>query len=260
MINKADPQSPWIIAHRGARVSAPENTRSAFDAALAYPIDGIELDVQMSSDEVPVLFHDKTLAKIYGGLRRVSDFSYAHLKNYDWGSWFSRAYRGEPLLTLEETLQDYAEKTRLLIEIKSRMRDRESGASRTLTLHVLELLRDLVPDRHRGNIFVLSFDPEVLNLAYQKAPEWNYILNLHEPLSDIDKCPTPPDRLAGFCIEIRKLTKDFVDEAHRRDKPVMTYSCNVPIQIRKALELNADVCMTDKPGWLVNYLSARGLR
>jgi glycerophosphoryl diester phosphodiesterase len=149
MLNKANPQSPWIIAHRGARVSAPENTRSAFDAALAYPIDGIELDVQMSKDEVPVLFHDQTLAKIYGGLRRVSDFSYDHLKRYDWGSWFSRFYQGEPLLTLEETLKDYAEKTRLLIEIKSQERDRKSGVSRTLTLKVLELLSDLVPQRHR---------------------------------------------------------------------------------------------------------------
>jgi glycerophosphoryl diester phosphodiesterase len=100
----------------------------------------------------------------------------------------------------------------------------------------------------------------VLNLACQKAPEWNTILNLHEPLSDIEKSPTAPDRLSGFCIAIRKLTKDFVDEAHRRDKPVMTYSCNVPKQVRKALELNADVCMTDKPGWLADYLGARGLR
>ncbi len=260
MTNKANPQSPWIIAHRGARVSAPENTRSAFDAALVYPIDGIELDVQMSKDEVPVLFHDQTLAKIYGGLRRVADFSYADLKRYDWGSWFSRGYEGEPLLTLEETLKRYADKTRLLIEIKSRDRERKSGESRTLTLHVLELLRDLVPERHRGNIFILSFDPEVLNLAYQKAPEWNYILNLRGPLSDIEKCPTAPDRLSGFCIVIKKLTKDFVDDAHRWDKPVMTYSCNIPKQIQKALELNADVCLTDKPGWLFDYLSARGLR
>ena len=41
---------PWIIAHRGARNEAPENTGSALRRAAEYPIDGVEFDVQMSSD------------------------------------------------------------------------------------------------------------------------------------------------------------------------------------------------------------------
>ena len=45
-----------IYAHRGANREAGENTRTAFARALAYPIDGIETDVQLSSDGVPVLF------------------------------------------------------------------------------------------------------------------------------------------------------------------------------------------------------------
>jgi hypothetical protein len=39
----------------------------------------------------------------------------------------------------------------------------------------------------------------------------------------------------------------------------MTYSCNIPGQANKALALKPDVIMTDKPGWLVNYLHAKGL-
>lgn len=49
---------PWAIAHRGNSAEAPENTAAAFDAALEAPIDGIELDVQMSADGVPVIHHD----------------------------------------------------------------------------------------------------------------------------------------------------------------------------------------------------------
>ena len=53
-----------IFAHRGANKEAAENTRSAFDKALAYPIDGIETDVQLSRDEVAVLWHDRFLGKL----------------------------------------------------------------------------------------------------------------------------------------------------------------------------------------------------
>ena len=47
-----------IYAHRGARKEAAENTRSAFDKALVYAIDGIETDIQLSRDGVTVLWHD----------------------------------------------------------------------------------------------------------------------------------------------------------------------------------------------------------
>ena len=54
---------PWIIAHRGASFETPENTRSAFDKALTYPIEGLDLDVQMTSDGRSVLYHNRILAQ-----------------------------------------------------------------------------------------------------------------------------------------------------------------------------------------------------
>ena len=53
-----------IFAHRGANREAAESTRSAFDRALEYAIDGIETDVQLSRDEVAVLWHDRFLNKV----------------------------------------------------------------------------------------------------------------------------------------------------------------------------------------------------
>ncbi len=57
------PKRSLIFAHRGANKEAAENTRSAFDKALEYSIDGIETDVQLSRDEVAVLWHDRFLSK-----------------------------------------------------------------------------------------------------------------------------------------------------------------------------------------------------
>ena len=44
---------PWVIAHRGYRSSFPENTISAFEAAIEVKADMIELDVCLSKDRIP---------------------------------------------------------------------------------------------------------------------------------------------------------------------------------------------------------------
>ncbi|MGZ4997903.1 MAG: glycerophosphodiester phosphodiesterase, partial [Methylobacter sp.] len=64
----SDRSTCLIFAHRGGNKEAGavigENTRAAFNKALQYPIDGIETDVQLSMDGVPVLWHDWELDKL----------------------------------------------------------------------------------------------------------------------------------------------------------------------------------------------------
>jgi glycerophosphoryl diester phosphodiesterase len=57
---------PWntgveIIAHRGANREAPENTIPAFARAIDIGVHGIELDVHVTRDHVPVVHHDPVL-------------------------------------------------------------------------------------------------------------------------------------------------------------------------------------------------------
>ena len=54
---------PLIIGHRGASAIAPENTLAAFKRAIQDGADGIEFDVRLSQDGVPVVIHDATLAR-----------------------------------------------------------------------------------------------------------------------------------------------------------------------------------------------------
>jgi glycerophosphoryl diester phosphodiesterase len=103
---------PLIIGHRGASGDAPENTLAAFDLAMAQNADGIEFDVHLSKDGVPVVIHDFTLKRTTSGRGRVRDHTAAELKRLDAGSWFNRrfpgradpSYAGESIPTLAETL------------------------------------------------------------------------------------------------------------------------------------------------------------
>src|SRR4029077_5089067 len=83
---------PLIIGHRGASAVAPENTLAAFDLALKSGADGVEFDVRLSRDGVPVIIHDETLRRT--GLRpeRVSDLTVAELKQVNVAAWFSQRH------------------------------------------------------------------------------------------------------------------------------------------------------------------------
>ena len=248
-------QRPWQVAHRGARDEAPENTRSAFERALLYPIDGIELDVQMTADSVPVIFHDRTLYRIACRRLRVSDLSYDELKQMDWGRWFHPDFAGEPILTMEQTLSLFGRRTRLLIEIKSRPYDQSCGHSNKLTQNLLQILADEKYHLSTERICILSFDPRVLLLAYDLAPGWRYVLNLLEAEANtiMEALPHETSHLWAVCVKISKLSQPLVQWAKERDLRVFTYTCNGPNQVRKALRLGVDAIISDRPGWLTRF-------
>lgn len=88
---------PRIIAHRGGGALAAENTLAGIDAAAALGCRGVEFDVRLSADGVPVLMHDATVERTTGGRGVVSALTIAELHALDAG--------GEPVPRLDEALE-----------------------------------------------------------------------------------------------------------------------------------------------------------
>ena len=239
---------PLIIAHRGAMTEAPENTRPAFDKAIAHRVDGIEFDVQITGDRQPVIFHDASLRKINGSVKSIADFTYTELRQYDWGSWFSRAFQNEPILTLEQVLTTYGPRTRLMIEIKPSPRRDVNSLYCELASIVVEQVRNLISKDRISHMYILSFDPELLKSAFFSDPDLNYVLNLDTSLIDQNCLNIDPAILCGYCLEHTHVNHRFVENVHEEGKLVMTYSCNRPETLEQLLDLSVDVIMTDEPG------------
>ena len=91
---------PRWVAHRGAGKLAPENTLAAFRLGAQHGYRMFECDAKLSSDGVVFLMHDATLNRTTSGHGVGGDRSWHDLAQLDAGSWHSRAYAGEPLLTL----------------------------------------------------------------------------------------------------------------------------------------------------------------
>jgi glycerophosphoryl diester phosphodiesterase len=80
---------PLIIGHRGAAAVAPENTLVSFERALKDGADGIEFDVRLAEDGVPVVIHDATLGRTAMRKGSIASFSSSELCEVNVGTWFN---------------------------------------------------------------------------------------------------------------------------------------------------------------------------
>ena len=111
-----------IIAHRGLDEVYPENTVSAFKAALEKGM-GIEIDVRGTSDDELIVLHDDTVDRTTNGEGRVAQMTLGEVKALDSGSWWSPKFADERIPTLMEvfdTVKEYGTAdTTLFIEMKT---------------------------------------------------------------------------------------------------------------------------------------------
>lgn len=244
---------PLLIAHRGDSSRCPENTRAAFAAALACGVDGIELDVRLSADGVPVVCHDATLARFAGGSRPLSRRSLAELGRADVGAWFAPEFSGERLQTLAEVLDQCASVT-LCIELKAVGGIGAGAANLRLARRVAAVIR-----AHRATVrvMVLCFSGAVLERFAALAPQVRVVRNCERLPRDSGAWLDRQPHLHAVCCDRRVLDDGLVDACHARGLRVFTYTCNDTPTLRRLLRLRVDALLTDRPAWLAERLGRR---
>ena len=232
-----------IYAHRGANTKAAENTRGAFDKALAWPIDGIETDIQLTRDEIAVLWHDRDLKKLGLPGKRIDDFDFAQLQEMDFAAHFPGAAAEGPM-RLDEFIAAYRSRCRLLLEIKNR--DWEDVARHELKVRQTLALAGEVSD---GRIMFSSFNLGSLIYAHGIEARSPLVLNL-EPEHTVNDARRALDAypfLHGLCVEISTLDVDMVGLLRERCKFIAVYTCDSEAEIERALLLGVDVLISDVP-------------
>ena len=102
----------FVFAHRGASIEHPENTLAAFRRAMELGAAGVELDVHLSADGVPVVIHDDTVDRTTNGSGEVSTLTIDVLQQLDAGN-------GERIPTLGQVLDVVEGKLQVDIEVKA---------------------------------------------------------------------------------------------------------------------------------------------
>lgn len=236
-----------VIAHRGAMAAAPENTEAAFDLALEYPIDGFETDIQMTSDGVLVIYHDRTTKKLEKKPRQISKITLEELLNLDCGDWFSEEYSGQKIMSLDYFLEKYLPQTMLMLELKSYPGDLE-GIRRGKFLELLaDSLKKFTPQDIEEKVSILSFDADLLSDFYKMMPRVRYVMNMETDYEYFINPEKTPHFVSALCMDINDMDSRFVNAAKAAGRKTYTYSCNNPNTIAKAVELGLDGIMTDDP-------------
>lgn len=228
----------WNIAHRGASGYAPENTRAAFDLALAMGAGAIETDVRMTVDGALVLFHDATVDRVTNGHGPVDDHTLAELRALTVGEGVEPGPQHQ-ILTLDELLDEYAARTHLVLEIKDP--------------RVTEPMLDHLRDRNlTGTVTITSFLWHPLLAVRERAP--NVAVGFLTPTFDDDIVARAHRR--GFqqiCPHISQLTARRVQRAKARGLRVRAFGIEHRFQIERLFETGADGATVNWPDWIADY-------
>ena len=226
---------PLVIAHRGASAEAPENSLAAFARALALGADGVELDVRMSRDGIPVVFHDATLARLAGRRQRLGRLTFADLR--------SVRVRREGIPSLAEVLALIRDRALTQIELKT-------GASVEAVVRVVRQARAV--DR----VILASFAGDAVRAAQRLAPGIPRMLISHRNrLRSLAPALAGVDAL-GLSVDHRAvISPDFIGRLHDRGWRVWCWTVNDPTAMTRLADWGADALLSDNPALLKATLS-----
>lgn len=151
--------APILVAHRGYAARYPENTLSALAAALEAGAPCVEIDVQLTSDRVPVLFHDRTLERMcgVGGAVRERTFEELHALSCAERGRFDERFAHERIASLAGFVDLLLRHPRAFAFVEIKRAALEAFGIDDVLARVLPLLEPL-----RGRCALISFSLDAL--------------------------------------------------------------------------------------------------
>jgi glycerophosphoryl diester phosphodiesterase len=242
---------PLKIGHRGAAAEAPENTLPAFELALRQGADGIEFDVHLSSDGIPVVIHDALLTRTTSGNGWVHEHRASVLRRLDAGSWFNRRhpsrarerYAGARIPLLAEVLHWVRRRQCLaFVEIKGLTPGLESKILKEIDrVGIWQLAR------------VISFDPRRLQCVRDLNTQVHLGLDTSRRLLAIRRAGGVGAEalLPHWAIASRR----FIRRAHRARLQVIPWTVNYPLHMRHKILDGVDGIITNYPARLTEVVT-----
>jgi glycerophosphoryl diester phosphodiesterase len=243
-------RTPLILGHRGASADAPENTRTAFETALAQGVDGFELDVTLSADGVPIVIHDDTLDRTTSGAGPVNALTLAELKTLDAGysAKFGGRFAGLRLPTLDDVFAEFGPHALINVELKhDHSAGRQLAARVVAAIHAHQLERRVIVSSfaYENLQRVRALDPALpIGALYNSATVGSWVAlwrtaGLRPEAHHPGRYTLRPGSIAWY---------------HRRGLRVNTWTVNDAATMRRLAAAGLDGLITDDPALAVKTL------
>ncbi len=241
---------PRVIGHRGAKAYAPENTLESIETAASLGVEWVELDVKLTLDNVPIIFHDEQLDRTTNGTGLVALTKYEDLRDLDAGSWYGDSFARCRIPTLEEAL-DVILKHNLgfNLEIKP-CPGREKETAEIALDHLSQSWEDL------DKILISSFQHVSLEAAMDLAPDYpRGLLIGGEEMPDSWKDMAEYLDVSTINLGSKLVTRTVADDVMDLEKPLLVYTVNDAMQARALQKLGVDAFFSDCPDVILENLA-----
>ncbi|MCX5826388.1 MAG: glycerophosphodiester phosphodiesterase family protein [Deltaproteobacteria bacterium] len=224
-----------LFAHRGASGYEPENTRSAFELALAMGARWIELDVYAVDGEL-VVIHDDCLERTTNGTGFVMDKGLSYLRTLDAG-------KGQKIPLLREVFDLVSDRAGINIELKG---------PKTATLASALIAAAITERRMTAEQFIVSsFNHKELLRFKTMHPE----IRLGALASGVPwRNVRFAEKMGAYAVHagMNIVNRRFVANAHRRGLKFFVYTVNTGEDLKRMQDMGVDGVFTNYPD-LMSY-------
>jgi glycerophosphoryl diester phosphodiesterase len=231
------------IAHRGASIHAPENTASSILKAIEKNADVIELDLQMTKDNHPVVIHDNKINRTSNGKGKVYKMTLEELKKYDFGM----GVKEEKIISLQEALDLIGDKCKIILELKHTIKNNEniilnlinsSTNKENIWIHtkhklIIKNVRALDSEIRLGRILFFSLSTQrSLKKILQFSKEYNVSFF----------------SVQGNFANKRMFLKKFIEKLNEENIDTYVWTVNDFVSMYNFINLGVDGIISNHPG------------
>jgi len=243
---------PKVIGHRGACGYAPENTIESIKTAASLGTQWVELDVKLTKDSVPIIFHDDDLDRTSNGHGPVANMLYKDIADLDAGAWYAESFAGTPIPTLEEAIDVILQnKMGLNLEIKPCPgREQETAEA------ALDILSRVWDDM--DTIILSSFQHVSLETCLDMAPDFKRALLIHEPTENWEELAEYLQVTGiNFNGNDQHFTRDLIEEFMQDGRLTGAYTINDPFRAKTLFSWGVDSVFSDTPDVIDQAISTK---
>ncbi|MFT7579609.1 MAG: glycerophosphoryl diester phosphodiesterase [Myxococcota bacterium] len=230
-----------VIAHRGASYDHPENTLRAFSAALDNTgrADGVELDVQITTDGVPMVFHDDDLDRLSDGAGPFADRSSEDIAKLKVG--------GEPIPTLAavcELVARLAETRQMTLMLNVELKTTHAPK------RMVTACRALLDEAHANKqirLVVSSFDPRVLAAAQEEGCKWPMAFLYEDEYAVRALAYLDGAEALDLHPRCDLVDRNHIREYSERGRVFRTWTVDDPREARRLVSMGVKAIITNKP-------------
>lgn len=227
---------PWVIGHRGSGYFV-ENTYEAIQDANNSQVDYAEIDIQLSKDGIPIVFHDATLSRLSDVNKLVSDLTAAELEEIT----LSQNNHKSNILTLENLIKKMKRDqlaVGLLIELKPTQDNGEEMAHK-----VIDIIEQYKFSRQ--SIF-MSLDYDSVQVIKKEKPQWWVGYCIYGSVGDIDDSIWQMD-IDFLAMEENRASTAFIQKAVRHMIPIYIWTVDNTKKMKQYLDMGVCGLITNYP-------------